>query len=73
MDSPVPLNYNNITVSIMLLMIILNLKIGHKHLSRTSRYMLMMCLSIIVILLSDTAFWEWICPSEGGGAPIACG
>ncbi len=32
MDSPVPLNYNNITVSIMLLM---------------------MCLSIIVILLSD--------------------
>ena len=56
MESAVSVNYNNLTMAFMLLMIILNLKIGHKTLNRTSRYMLLMCVSIILILVSDTAY-----------------
>ena len=49
-----PVAYNNLTAAVVLILIITNIKIGHRYLTRSSKYMILMCVSTFFILITDT-------------------
>ena len=46
--------YYNLTAVVLLVLIITNITLGHKFINRTSRYMILLYVSTILVLLSNT-------------------